>query len=288
MGREIIEQLAQRYPQLLMPLGLDTKDSPMYRAAVLRGEAVEGVEFAVSGRVELESCVTPAGEVEVLWLEARADFEHALRCLAYRCEPREILPSVGAGLVSGLNNWEKLRAHKREHLAAGGRDWAAEFRRFTARKENYQDTLILLSHGYYSAVPPEELGLTEEVWLEKSLALRKYHELTHFVCRRLWPERKSVLRDEIYADCIGLIAAFGVYEPELAARLMGIENGRCLPQGRMRHYVNQEELPGAVAEAARTIEEAAGRTQGKSPADPLGLLEEIYPPESETKRCIGV
>lgn len=278
MGRENIEQLVHRYPQLLLPLGFDTKDSEQYRAAVLRGEAVEGTpEFVTSENDTLELCATPAGEVPVLYLENREDFEHALRALAYRCEPREILPSVEASTISGLNNWEKIRAHKREFFASGGRDWAAEFKRFTARKENYQDTLILLSAGYYSAVPPEELGLTAETWREKSLVIRKYHELTHFVCRRLWPEQKNILRDEVYADCIGLTAAFGGYEPAWAALFLGIEHGICRPGGRLGHYVNQEELPQAIREAGRYMEEAAQRAAGVSGKTALELLPEIYP-----------
>ncbi|MDY6180563.1 MAG: hypothetical protein SPI15_06890 [Candidatus Faecousia sp.] len=278
MGREIIWSLVMRYPQLGLPQRYETKNSELYRAAVLRGEAVEGTpEFVTSENDTLELCATPAGEVPVLYLENREDFEHALRALAYRCEPREILPSVGASTISGLNNWEKIRAHKREFFASGGRDWAAEFKRFTARKENYQDTLILLSAGYYSAVPPEELGLTAETWREKSLVIRKYHELTHFVCRRLWPEQKNILRDEVYADCIGLTAAFGGYEPAWAAVFLGIEHGTCRPGGRLGHYVNQEELPQAIREAGRYMEEAAQRAAGVSGKTALELLPEIYP-----------
>lgn len=97
MGREIIEQLVHRYPQLLMPLGFDTKDSELYRAAVLRGEAVEGTpEFVTSENDTLELCATPAGEVPVLYLENREDFEHALRALAYRCEAERNPPFGGS------------------------------------------------------------------------------------------------------------------------------------------------------------------------------------------------
>ena len=245
-----MESLSRRYPQLLMPLGFDTKDSELYRAAVLRGEAVEGTpEFLTSENDTLELCATPAGEVPVLYLENREDFEHALRALAYRCEPREILPSVGASTISGLNNWEKIRAHKREFFASGGRDWAAEFKRFTARKENYQDTLILLSAGYYSAVPPEELGLTAETWREKSLVIRKYHELTHFVCRKAYPGDIDVIRDEVLADCVGIQAAFGSCNRELAERFLGIRDGQALSDGRIRHYVSESALPSVIHRA---------------------------------------
>ena len=278
MDREIIESLAARYPQLLLPLSFETKNSERYRAAVLRGEPVEGTpEFLTSESDTLEVYATPAGEVPVLYLENREDFEHALRALAYRCEPREILPSVGASTVSGLINWERIRSHKREFLASGGWNWAAEFKRFTAEKENYQDTLILLSAGYYSAVPPESLGLAPELWLEKSLVIRKYHELTHFVCRKLFPERKNVLRDEIYADCIGLTAAFGSYHPNWARMFLGIENESYRPGGRLEHYFDTANLPRMIPEAERYIEEAAQRAASVPGSNVFALLQKIYP-----------
>lgn len=278
MDLGIMELLAARYPQLLLPLSFETKNSERYRAEVLRGEPVEGTpEFLTSENDTLEVYATPAGEVPVLYLENREDFEHALRALAYRCEPREILPSVGASTVSGLINWERIRSHKRDFFASGGWNWAAEFKRFTAEKENYQDTLILLSAGYYSAVPPESLGLAPELWREKSLVIRKYHELTHFVCRKLFPERKNILRDEIYADCIGLTAAFGSYHPDWARMFLGIENEAYRPGGRLEHYFDAADLSETIREAERYIEEAARRAASVPGSNVFALLEKIYP-----------
>lgn len=254
-----IALLAECYPQLKLPLGAEMKLSPLYRSVVLRGEAYDGDGgFRTSEKDSLTVFSTPYGDVRILYLEHREDFEHALRALAYGCEPREILPSVGANIISGLANWEKIRAHQREYLLGGGTDWHGEFRRFTSDKANYRDTLILLSSGYYSGISPEQMGLTPEKWREKSLVIRMYHELTHFLCGKLLKSRPDVVQEEILADCIGLRRAFGSYDPGYARLFLGIENGSCRRGGRLRHYIEEENLPGAVRDADELIGRLAG------------------------------
>ena len=264
-----IRLLPRCYPQLLLPIRAGMKDTPEYKNTVLRGEAVSGDAPRYAPEGSLTVAETPAGPVRILWLARREDFEHALRALAYRCEPREIPPSVGASTVLGLINWEKIRGHEAAYLAAGGADWAEEFRRFTADAKNYRDTLIILSNGNYSAVAAEELGLAPEVWTEKSLTIRKYHELTHFICRNLFPDDVDAIRDEILADLIGLTAAFGVYDPALARRFLGIGDGHFRPGGRLSHYAEEAALPAAVARAEALI----GRYARQMPPDPVPIGE---------------
>ena len=133
-------------------------------------------------------------------------------------------------------------------------DWNEEFERFTAEKSNYRDTIILLSAGVYSNIPAETVGLNENEWKEKSLIIRKYHELTHFVCRRIYPNDIDSIRDEVFADCVGLVAAFGKYDPSLASRFLGIEKERFHSGGRLSHYVKEEQLPEAIDRAREVIE----------------------------------
>ena len=254
------QNLFHRYPQLHLPIRTGMKSTPEYRKAVLRGEPVY-TEPAFIGSPEdsLTTVETPVGPVDVLYLAEREDFEHALRALAYRCEPVEIPASVGASTVRGLINWEKIHAHKAEYLAGGGTNWSEEFKRFTAEKKNYLDTIIVLSKGQYSAVPASAAGLSEKEWEEKSLIIRKYHELTHFVCRILHPKDIEPIRDEVIADRIGLAAAFGYYDPTLAKQFLGIEGTDFRPGGRLSHYAKDETLPAAMATADRLNEELASK-----------------------------
>ncbi len=251
----MIAKLLPRYPQLALPVVPNEEETPEYRNAVLRGKPVfKEPCFIGSTKDSLETVDTPVGKVEILFLANRKDFEHALQALAYRCEPVEIPASVGANTIRGLINWEKIHTHRAEYLAAGGTNWREEFKSFTAEKKNYLDTIILLSGGDYSAVTANWVGISEKEWKEKSLIIRKYHELTHFVCRTMFPDDIVPIRDEVIADMIGLVAAFGDYNPQLAKRFLGIEDMRFRDGGRLSHYIDESEIDVAVEDACEIID----------------------------------
>lgn len=245
-----------------------------------------GYSFSVED--ELKVFPTPAGLAEVLFLKERADFEHCVCALAYRCEPKNIPASMGATTVSGLNDWGKICAYRAEYEQAGGQHWHEEFKRFTADPANFRTTLILVSNGYYSAVPPEAVGLSREEWLQKSLTIRTYHELTHFVCRSRYPADIDPIRDEVIADAIGLIAAFGIYDPQKAALFLGIENDVYRPGGRLENYQKADQPLEPVISSARTwirhVTNAMGSTRIDDPFLPIcGLMTAQYTVEACTQ-----
>lgn len=246
----ISQCLSLRYPQLRLPIAAGMSGSERYRAAVLRGiipdADPEGFGSALDSFQEVR---TALGTVGIWCLEDRADFVRAVQALVYRCEPTAIPAAVGAQYIGGLANWEKIRTHKAQYLAGGGRDWGQEFRRFTTDKANYTDSLILLSSGFYSGIPPEELSMSAEEWKSRSMTIRRYHELTHFLYRRAYPGDVDVLRDEVLADCMGMMAAFGHYSPALAERFLGIRASELLPEARLRHYVPADALAEGVHRA---------------------------------------
>jgi len=276
-----ITRLARRYPQLLLPIRAGERETEEYRDAVLCGKPLEAApDFRCPAEIELTAADTPAGRAEIVYLPDRADFLHAYQALAYRCEPTPIPDSVGAVTLNGLINWEKINTHRDEYLAAGGTDWDAEFSRFTADKKNYRDGIILLSGGDYSSVPASELGLPAAEWKRLSYAIRKYHELTHFVCRALYPEDIDALRDEVIADSIGLLAAFGAYDAALARRFLGVQGGVFREGGRLSHYVKEAgELPAAAERANALIDAYAARIEKAYTAgdDVFTLLLKIFP-----------
>ena len=116
-------------------------------------------------------------------------------------------------------------------------DWSTEFQSFISVKENYQDLLVVLSWGPYSNVTAEMAGQTEESWPETSYSIRKYHELTHVICRRLYPDRIEAVWDELVADAVGIYAAFGRYDAELEKLFLGIRKGR-YTGGRLENYTD--------------------------------------------------
>ena len=273
-----LHQLAQRFPQLCVPLSPEARGSALYKDLVLRGRehALAPAGFSCSAADELKTWQTPAGPAEVLYLDARADFERCVCALAYRCEPRSIPASMGATTVIGLIDWGRIRAHRRAYAEAGGGAWPEEFRRFTADPANYQTTLILVGSGFYSAVPPEAVGLSAEEWLSRSLTIRTYHELTHYVCRRRYPQNVDPIRDEVIADAIGLAAAFGAYDPQKAALFLGIENDTYRPGGRLENYQQAGQTLEAAIDAARAwidqVMDALGDTDLSDPFRPIPRL----------------
>src|SRR5205807_851198 len=101
-----------------------------------------------------------------------------VRALAMRNEPGPVPDSMGATLITGLNNWDRVASFRRrwqqeQGSGASAAAWASEFRRLAERTELYQDRLILLGEGPYSATPAEALGLPEDRWLQLSRVIRR-------------------------------------------------------------------------------------------------------------------
>ena len=234
----VIERLAAVYPQLYLTPG--EEGAKACDGILRRGEDAPGrslVHFRGNVRDALDVEGTPAGEVQVITLGDRQDFELFLQIMAYRCVPTAIPATQGAVILDGVINWTKIRKHESEYLAAGGDPAGTleEFRRFTANPRNFKDALIVLSTGPYSAVQAEETGLPAEEWLAASYRIRKAHECTHFICRRLFPEKIDAVWDELVADAVGLYAAFGRYDLRLAGRFLGVGPDGYLG-GRLENY----------------------------------------------------
>lgn len=277
-GKQVIETYIYRYPQLTLPIAQGMSNSEAYKNIVRKGKMPAEYPNRFRGTEEdsIFRIQTPAGGAELLYLADRKDFEGFVQVLSHKCEKKDIPPSMGALYIGGISSWRKIYAHKRMYLEEGNTDWSAEFKRFTAKAENYKDAVILLSKGCYSALPACETSYSEKEWLGHSLTIRAYHELTHFVCRKLYPEHKDVLRDEITADCIGICQALGHYDITLAEKLLGIEGSSYRAGGRLENYAeNWEELTNYYSAAKQMICSIAAKTEGSRISDCWALLDEI-------------
>ncbi len=160
-----------------------------------------------------------------------------MRAFTERNEPRDVPASMGACFVKGLNNWDRVARHRRvweaENGTAGDEDaWREELGRFAAQKARYQDRFVILSRGPYSGVPGSEVRVTETEWLERSLIVRAEHESTHDLTWRLFGIVRSHATDEIIADFVGLVRAFGVYPDGIARVLLGVDRLPAFRPGR--------------------------------------------------------
>ena len=260
----VLEHLAADYPQLY--LNPDTDSREAYRRVVLRGEEPVPKSLAhyrgdPADREELTK--TPAGSVRVVTLGNRKDFELALRSLmAAKDGPLTPIPASQGAAMLTVFNWPRIHAHLALYPEE---ERAAEFKRFTAVRENYVDMLVLLSRGPYSHVDAATMGETEEEWLGHSDAIRRFHELTHVICRRRYPGDIAPIRDELVADAVGLYAAYGCFDPETEKLFLGIRDGRYVG-GRLGNYTDRpEELTGAVCAALERIRATVEKQAGTEP-----------------------
>ncbi len=265
----VLERLAADYPQLYLNPDTDTQET--YRRVVLRGEEPERkslTHYRGDPAEREEIADTPAGQVRVVTLGNRQDFELALRSLmAAKDGPLTPIPASQGAAMLTLFNWPRIHAHLALYPEE---ERAAEFKRFTAVRENYVDMLVLLSRGPYSHVDAAAVGETEAAWLEHSDTIRRYHELTHVICRRQYPGDVAPIRDELVADAVGLYAAYGRFDPMLERRFLGIDDDGRYTGGRLGNYTDTPEtLTGAVCAA---LERIRAVVEDNPAAEPFALI----------------
>lgn len=126
--------------------------------------------------------------------------------------------------------------------------------------------IILLNRAPYSNVPAEKLSLTAEEWLKKSHALRLRHESAHYETLRLFGGMKNHALDEIIADTLGQIAAFGNFDADRQRLFFGLEKGGLNCTGRLQFYcqrVSPTERPKIYAAVDKFLDkiEVAGKSE---------------------------
>ena len=262
-----IDALRRHLVQLQFPLRAGMSDDEAYRRATRKGDFSAGDDFAPGvdirqpAGIQLSVVPTIAGRLSIVVVPDRADFETLVQALTSRNEPERVPSAMGACMVKGLNNWSRIAAYRAEWERTQGEDtsdWPAEFSRLIARKELYQDRLIILSTGPYSAIPAADIGLGEREWLERSLVIRREHELTHYFVYRVFGVMRSHVFDEIVADFIGLGRAFGEYRADLALRFLGLEAFPTVRAGgRLEVYRADPPLSEAASAVVHTLTHTA-------------------------------
>ena len=262
--------LASHLPQLRFPVEEGMSQNAAYRRATLSGvdagtlPEATGLHFSRPEAVELKIYNSFAGRIPLLISRQREAFVTLVRALARRNEPVDVPDSQGASMVSGLANWERIRAHRaaweaRPENEREAATWPEEFARLRQRPESYRDRFILLSDGPYSAVPADALGLDEDRWREISLIIRREHECTHYLTRRVFGTMRNHLLDELIADYTGMVAAVGAFRADWFLRFLGLEDfPHCRDDGRIGIYRGKPPLSdGAFAVLQAVVKAAA-------------------------------
>lgn len=281
-GGKVLPALAEIYPQLYLVPGDENTEA--YKSVVRRGDIPEIKSLSHFITDERDSCVTentPAGDITIVTLNTRRDFETFLNIMANKCRVKEIPVTQGASIIDGIINWKRIEAHRGKYFQSEidcGRqpDWPSEFKRFTANKSNYLDAIIVLSTGPYSNIPAERFGFKDDEWLEYSYKIRKAHKVTHFICRRKYPELKDAIWDEVVADAVGIIAAFGRFDLVMEEVFLGVSEKGYM-EGRLKNYVEPHNLDVTAKKVHHLllkIEEIAAVCPSTHPFDFAVTLEE--------------
>ncbi len=269
----VLGALRSRLVQLQFPIQSGISQTENYRAATRRGTLSMGMAEATGLMLEQPEALTLvihptlAGAIPVMIAGCRSDFVSLVQALTRRNEPDVIPDSMGAAIVGGYNNWDRVYQYRQiwtaqQDHAVNESDWQAEFQRLVPQKSRYQDRFIILSRGAYSAVAAAEMGMTAADWLERSVTLRLEHECCHYFTRRLFGAMRNNALDELIADYQGIIAANnGMYRADWFLRFAGLE---AFPHyregGRLQNYVGDlsegavEVLQGLVKAAAENLE----------------------------------
>jgi hypothetical protein len=285
--RGVWEVLRDRLVQLRFPVRKGMSQTEAYRAVTRRGVAPEGVPeatgLALSAPEKLRLWIhaSLAGPVPVLCTSERDDFVRLVQALSCRNEPEPVPVAQGACLVSGLNNWDRVRQHRERWVAEGGTEemWPDEFRRIIPHKELYQDRFLLLSEGFYSNVPAEEMGLSAEEWRRLSLTIRLEHECTHYFTLRVFSSMRNNVWDELIADFVGIVTACGRFRADWFLRFVGLEDfPRYRTGGRLENYRGQPPLSDAAFKVLQALVKPAAenleRLDARRSAEPRTVEEQ--------------
>jgi hypothetical protein len=280
----VFECLKKRLIQLHFPIRKGISQTDGYRAATLRGEPEECIPEATGLSLEHPEALslmihqTAAGGVPILTAGSHADFVALVRSLILKNEPGEVPVSMGAAMVAGYNNWDRIRRYRKQWELDHpddilGQRWQEEFQRIIPQKELYQDQFILLSGGPYSAVSAKDMGLSHEEWKRTSLIIRQEHEAAHYFTRRLFSSMSNNLFDEILADYMGIAAAMGRYRAEWFLRFVGLESFPLYRQGgRLENYRGSPPLSDEAFRVLQSLVKAAAENLERLDMDHAEML----------------
>jgi hypothetical protein len=257
--------LREALVQLRFPIEAGISAGEAYRAATLRGTDTDGAAGPPMSRPdELRLVIHPslAGPIPMLIPAGRADFAVLVQALTRRNEPWPVPGSMGACMVGGYNNWDRVRRYRRAWEAAAASPseaaWQEEFRRLIPQKEHYQDRFIIISDGPYSDVAAEDMALPEEDWRRLSLAIRIEHESVHYFTRRALGSTRNNTLDELIADYSGIVAATGHFRADWFLRFSGLESYPIFREGgRLQNYLGDPPLSGPAFRVLQSLVTAA-------------------------------
>ena len=196
------KKLCKALPQLHLPQRNGISGSDLYRQVVLQGALPTHPELVLAEEVLAAPEALTLGiaqhtylAIPVLSTPNAQDFLYITRALAHRAEPVQLDPGVHAQAISGLIHWDLIRSLGPHHRVR----------------------VIVLHEAPYGSLPHRSLpfSMEERAWIKASTAWRLEHELTHLSTKLILGEMRLNLLDELIADAMGQLIAFGHFSAEL-------------------------------------------------------------------------
>jgi hypothetical protein len=241
----VFQILKNCYPQLYFPIEKGINESPDYINAVLKGKT-EHINLKNSlalnnpEDLKIKIHVSIVGAIPVLKVPDSQDFIRIVQCLLHKNNPIPVPLSMGALLVNGINNWDRLNTLKQNWIDKNPiGNWNEEFsKNVLPNPISFKDKIIILSTKPYSNVAANRLGLSEDVWKTYSYSIRLEHECTHLYTLKKYGSATNNLHDELIADYIGISKTFGSYNKEWMLAFMGLEEYPKYRKGaRLENYL---------------------------------------------------
>lgn len=232
--------LIKKYQQLLLPVKSGMSQSSEYKAIIKGGKKCSNDEalFKTSVKDTLYEVTTSFGEVEILYLEEREDFERFIQVMAYACEPYEIPKSAKVITLSGIINWQKLRSLSSKNIY---KESGSKVEDILANKVDYVDTIIVLNKGDLWGLSHLSAGYDQLEWEQISNQVRMIYEYINLVCYKQQIDFGSNLMKEIVVDYLCLWYVMGEYNVNLAKRLVGIDTIHVLKRKKVQDIVKNYE-----------------------------------------------
>jgi len=246
---------------LQFPIRKNISQSSAYRRASLQGKPAQhlaeatGLTLAAPEELELRLYAGIAGKIPVLVVPHAGDFERLIQALAYKNEPVDIPPTMGASIIKGLNNWDRIdRMRQQWQAQQPGKDWAAYFRQeILPHKNLYQDKFMVLSKKPYSGVAACQLGLSPQQWLDDSLHIRLEHECAHDFTLRYLGGMYANMHDELIADYMGITRVRGYFDAHWFLSFIGLAGKTYREGSRLENYAGIPRLSAAAFEVLQSL-----------------------------------
>ncbi|WP_344930719.1 DUF7005 family protein [Aquimarina addita] len=247
----VYETLKKYLVPFQFPIQKDISATDAYRDAMLRGVSTQKMESATGLQLEkppamqLKIYQSIAGKIPVLIIPDDTDFCAIIQAFFHKNEPIDTPESMGAALINGINNWDRIHSLKMQWQAVNPfGNWSEEFKKqIMPYPALYKDKIIVLSTKPYSNVSANSLGIAHNDWIDYSLQIRLAHECAHLFTLKQYGHMTTNMHDELIADYAGITKVLGRFNKKWFLCFMGLEDYPFYRKGgRLENYLGDKEM----------------------------------------------